>query len=163
MHYYTQECQGHAHSRQFFMKNCCHGMNNQCWGYLWGIETVGLARDQVKGYLGSTQGIQMYGNRGGLNPSGWQAPSSYFVSEDKRTMTMEFPRRSSLLSDPGSKFICEKLENTGRKKKEHTRKKRDSVRTAEPNRRDQVTATKSWPKFPSSEGKGGRLSGSSTY
>jgi len=27
-------------------------------------------------------------------PSGWQAPSSYFVSEDKRTMTMEFPRQT---------------------------------------------------------------------
>src|SRR6267142_2142098 len=48
--------------------------------------------------------------------------------------------RSSLLGDPGSKFICGKLENTGRKKKEHTRKKRDGIRTAELNRRDQVTA-----------------------
>src|SRR4029077_20076178 len=48
--------------------------------------------------------------------------------------------RSSLPGDPGSKFICGKLENTGRKKKEHTRKKRDGIRTAELNRRDQVTA-----------------------
>ena len=52
-----------------------------------------------------------------------------------------------MLGDPGSKFICGKLENTGRKKKEHTRKKRDGVRTDELNRRDQVTATKSWPSF----------------
>jgi hypothetical protein len=50
-----------------------------------------------------------------------------------------------LLGDPGSKFICGKLENTGRKKKEHTRKKRDGIRTAELNRRDQVTATSPGP------------------
>ena len=55
--------------------------------------------------------------------------------------------RSSLPGDPGSKFICGKLENTGRRKKEHTRKKRDGIRTAELNRRDQVTATNSWPGF----------------
>jgi len=51
-----------------------------------------------------------------------------------------------LLGDPGSKFICGKLENTG-KEKEHTRKKRDGIRTAELNRRDQVTAPNSWPGF----------------
>jgi hypothetical protein len=45
-----------------------------------------------------------------------------------------------LLGDPGSKFICGKLGKTGRKEKEHTRKKRDGTRTAELNRRDQVTA-----------------------
>ncbi|HEY6765947.1 MAG TPA: hypothetical protein VI386_14375 [Candidatus Sulfotelmatobacter sp.] len=35
----------------------------------------------------------------------------------------------------------------GKKEKEHTRKKRDGIRTAELNRRDQVTAAKSWPSF----------------
>jgi hypothetical protein len=34
-----------------------------------------------------------------------------------------------------------------KKEKEHTRKKRDGIRTAELNRRDQVTAAKSWPNF----------------
>jgi hypothetical protein len=56
-----------------------------------------------------------------------------------------------------------KLENTGRKKKEHTRKKRDGIRTAELNRRDQVTAAKSWPSSLRKEGNRGRLPGSSTY
>ncbi len=52
----------------------------------------------------------------------------------------------------------------GRKKeKEHTRKKKDGIRTAELNRRDQVTATKSWPSSLRKEGNRGRLSGSSTY
>src|ERR1700694_2836056 len=34
-----------------------------------------------------------------------------------------------------------------KKEKEHTRKKRDGIRTTELNRRDQVTAAKSWPRF----------------
>src|ERR1700687_3763331 len=34
-----------------------------------------------------------------------------------------------------------------KKEKEHTRKKRDGIRTTELNRRDQVTAAKSWPNF----------------
>src|ERR1700693_1073857 len=34
-----------------------------------------------------------------------------------------------------------------KKEKEHTRKKRDGIRTTELNRRDQVTAAKSWPSF----------------
>jgi hypothetical protein len=58
-----------------------------------------------------------------------------------------------LLGDPGSKLLCGKLKTTGRKKKsiqgkkkkEHTRKKK--IQTAELNRRDQVTAPKSWPSF----------------
>src|ERR1700692_3704441 len=38
-------------------------------------------------------------------------------------------------------------EHTRQKEKEHTRKKRDGIRTTELNRRDQVTAAKSWPSF----------------
>src|ERR1700675_109104 len=38
-------------------------------------------------------------------------------------------------------------EHTRKKEKEHTRKKRDGIRTTELNRRDQVTAAKSWPSF----------------
>jgi hypothetical protein len=34
-----------------------------------------------------------------------------------------------------------------KKEKEHTRKKRDGIRTTELNRRDQVTAANSWPSF----------------
>jgi hypothetical protein len=34
-----------------------------------------------------------------------------------------------------------------KKEKEHTRKKRDGIQTAELNRRDQVTAPNSWPSF----------------
>jgi hypothetical protein len=34
-----------------------------------------------------------------------------------------------------------------KKEKEHTRKKRDGIRTTKLNRRDQVTAAKSWPSF----------------
>jgi hypothetical protein len=53
-----------------------------------------------------------------------------------------------LLGDPGSKFLWWKTgkdrkkekEHTRKKEKEHTRKKRDGIRTAELNRRDQVTA-----------------------
>jgi hypothetical protein len=41
----------------------------------------------------------------------------------------------------------EKTGKTGRKEKEHTRKKRDGIRTAELNRRDQVTATVPGPVF----------------
>jgi hypothetical protein len=48
--------------------------------------------------------------------------------------------RSSLLGDPGSKFLCEELRKAGRKKKEQ-RKARDGIQTAELDRRDQVTAT----------------------
>jgi hypothetical protein len=52
-----------------------------------------------------------------------------------------------LLGDPSSKFLCKKPGKAGRKKKEHTRKKRDGIQTAELNRRDQVTAPNSWPSF----------------
>jgi hypothetical protein len=52
-----------------------------------------------------------------------------------------------LLGDPGSKFICENRERQ-KKKKEHTRKERKKkIQTTELNRRDQVTAAKSWPSF----------------
>src|SRR5258706_9270022 len=40
----------------------------------------------------------------------------------------------------------------GRKKEKEQRKARDGIQTAELDRRDQVTATKSWPNFPSREG-----------
>jgi hypothetical protein len=40
----------------------------------------------------------------------------------------------------------------GRNKEEGTKKKADGIQTAELDRRDQVTATNSWPNFPSSEG-----------
>ena len=60
-----------------------------------------------------------------------------------------------LLGDPGT--------GKGRKKeKEHTRKKRDGIRTAGLNRRDQVTATMPGP-VSFERGNRGRLSGSSTY
>jgi hypothetical protein len=42
-------------------------------------------------------------------------------------------------------------------------KKENGIQTAELDRRDQVTATKSWPNFPSKEESRGRLSGSSAY
>jgi len=76
------------------------------------------------------------------------------------------------------KFLYGKLGKAGRKKKEQGKKerrkegkkerrkegkKRGGMQTAELDRRDQVTATNSWPNFPSREGKRGRLSGSSTY
>ena len=41
-------------------------------------------------------------------------------------------------------------------------RKKESIQTAELDRRDQVTATKSWPSF-LQQGERGRLSGSSTY
>jgi hypothetical protein len=53
-------------------------------------------------------------------------------------------------------------EHTRKKEKEHTRKKRDGIRTAELNRRDQVTATGPGP-VSFERGNRGRLSGSSTY
>jgi len=39
-----------------------------------------------------------------------------------------------------------------RKKEEGAKKKGDGIQTAELDRRDQVTATKSWPNFPSRKG-----------
>jgi hypothetical protein len=39
-----------------------------------------------------------------------------------------------------------------RKKEEGAKKKGDGIQTAELDRRDQVTATKSWPNFPSRRG-----------
>jgi hypothetical protein len=54
-------------------------------------------------------------------------------------------------------------EHTRKKEKEHTRKKREDIRTAELNRRDQVTAPNSWASSLRKEGNRGRLSGSSTY
>ena len=60
-----------------------------------------------------------------------------------------------MLGDPGLKISMWKTgedrkkekELTRKKEKEHTRKKRDGIRTTELNRRDQVTAAKSWPSF----------------
>src|SRR5208283_1459403 len=49
-----------------------------------------------------------------------------------------------------SRFLRGKVEKAGRKKK--GQKKGDDIQTAELDRRDQVTATKSWPNFPSREG-----------
>jgi hypothetical protein len=49
-----------------------------------------------------------------------------------------------------------------KKEKEHTRKKKDGIRTAELNRRDQVTAIGPGP-VSFERGNRGRLSGSSTY
>ena len=46
---------------------------------------------------------------------------------------------SSFLGDPGREFLCEKLGKVGKEKKERR------IRTAELNRRDPVTAPKSWP------------------
>jgi hypothetical protein len=46
---------------------------------------------------------------------------------------------SSFLDDPDVKFLCEKLGKAGKRKKE------GCVGTAELNRRDPVTAPKSWP------------------
>jgi len=60
-----------------------------------------------------------------------------------------------LLGDPGSKFLYGKLGKAGKKKKEQRKKKKkrgDGIQTAELDRRDQVTATNSWPNFPSREG-----------
>ncbi len=60
-----------------------------------------------------------------------------------------------MLGDPGLKISMWKTGEdrkkekalTRKKEKEHTRKKRDGIRTTELNRRDQVTAAKSWPSF----------------
>jgi hypothetical protein len=51
--------------------------------------------------------------------------------------------RSSLLGDRGSKFFCGKLGKAKRKKRSIPERKK--IPTAELNRRDQVTAAKSWP------------------
>jgi hypothetical protein len=51
----------------------------------------------------------------------------------------------------------------GRNKEEGAKKKGDRIQAAEFDRRDQATATKSWPNFPSKEGSSGRKSGSSTF
>jgi hypothetical protein len=45
-----------------------------------------------------------------------------------------------LLGDPDSKFFSVKTWERQEEEKEHTRKKRDGIQTAELNRRDQVTA-----------------------
>jgi hypothetical protein len=50
-----------------------------------------------------------------------------------------------LLGDPGWKFLCGKLGKAGRKKEEQ--RKEESIQTAELDRRDQVTAARSWPSF----------------
>jgi len=50
----------------------------------------------------------------------------------------------------------------GKKGKREKGKKRDDIQTAELDRRDQMTATKSWPNSHRREGSRGRLSGSST-
>jgi hypothetical protein len=50
-----------------------------------------------------------------------------------------------------------------RKKEEGAKKKGDGIQTAELDRRDQATATKSWPNSPSRKGRRGRFPGSSTY
>jgi hypothetical protein len=61
---------------------------------------------------------------------------------------------SAYLDGPGSKFLVKNWEKQkkgkGAKKKEEKRKKgkkRDGIQTAELDRRDQVTATNSWPNF----------------
>jgi len=45
------------------MNNCCKVCTNSAEAIQWGAEVVGLARDQVKGYSGSRQEIQMSGKR----------------------------------------------------------------------------------------------------
>jgi len=60
--------------------------------------------------------------------------------------------RSSFLGDPGPKFLREKLRKAGKKNKEQKRRKRDGIQTAELDRRDQLTATKSWPSSLRKEG-----------
>src|SRR6266478_599303 len=62
--------------------------------------------------------------------------------------------RSSFLGDPGSQFLSENWERQEERKGAY--KKRKKIPTAELNRRDQVTATNSWPNFPSREGNRGR-------
>ena len=56
--------------------------------------------------------------------------------------------RSSLPGDPDSKFLSEKLKKDRKKRKGAYKKgKKKKIRTAELNRRDQVTAPNSWPGF----------------
>jgi len=53
----------------------------------------------------------------------------------------------------------EKRKRSKERRKEEKRKKgkkREGIQTAELDRRDQVTATNSWPNFPSREGSRGR-------
>jgi len=76
------------------------------------------------------------------------------------------PRRSWLeisLWKTGKGRKKEKGARKEGKRKKEKRKKREGIQTAELDRRDQVTATNSWPNFPSREGKRGRKSGSSAY
>ncbi len=75
--------------------------------------------------------------------------SCYCVLEEAGEILLELARNFS-------------VGKAGRKNKEQ-RKGRDGIQTAELDRRDQVTATNSWPNFPSRQGNRGRLSGSSTY
>jgi hypothetical protein len=67
------------------------------------------------------------------------------------------------LGKAGKKKKSKGKKEKRKKRKEKKEKKREGIKTAELDRRDQVTATKSWPNFPSREGNRGRLSGSSTY
>jgi hypothetical protein len=55
------------------------------------------------------------------------------------------------------------VENLERQKESKGAYKKEKIQTAELNRRDQVTAAKSWPSSLRKEGNRGRLSGSSTY
>jgi hypothetical protein len=43
-----------------------------------------------------------------------------------------------------------------KERKKEEQRKEENIQTAELDRRDQVTATNSWPNFPSREGKRGR-------
>ncbi len=83
--------------------------------------------------------------------------------DNVREFYSSLPRRCEWVSKPrdrcsrfyiswknynSSKFLCGKPGKAGRKTKKEERK-RDGIQTAELDRRDQVTATKSWPNFPS--------------
>ena len=93
----------------------------------------------------------------------WDPPSQ---ADETAAWTLARGRRSwrsSFVGDPGSKFLYGKLRKAGRKekgaKKEGKRKKgkkRDGIQTAELDRRDQVTATNSWPNSHRREGSRGR-------
>src|SRR5208282_2570118 len=100
------------------------------------------ARDTAASVVGEWRGVRTTAQQ---PPSDARSGLAWRASDKTGEARGRGSWQSSLLGDPGAKFLCAKLRKAGRKRKGAIKREGRSYPRAELDRREQVTATKSWP------------------